>query len=47
MVLPGEKMKILIEEVMIILRKRKVIERFSGVENVEELVIIRQNVPHS
>ncbi|TYK03067.1 gag-pol polyprotein [Cucumis melo var. makuwa] len=46
MALPEEIMKILIKEVMVISRKRKVTEGFSDVENVEELVIIRQNVPY-
>ncbi|KAA0048228.1 gag-pol polyprotein [Cucumis melo var. makuwa] len=35
MVLPGETMKILIEEVMVILRKRKVTKRFSDEESVD------------
>ena len=41
-VLPERTMKIHIEEVMVISRKRKVTKGFSGVENVEVLVIIRQ-----
>ena len=47
MALSGGTMKILIKEMMVISRKRKATKGFLGVENVVELVIIRQNVPHT
>ena len=43
----GGTMKILIEEVMVILRKRKVTKGISGIGNVEVLFTIRQNVARS